>query len=112
MSNGSVSDAGLVERGGQALLAETDELMGAESYVLAKIKDPTVRAAFLRLVRRYEAYLAAHGQTAESNPSGANKKRGLYNIALKSLGAAKKKHASLRLEGCLEYGEALPRGER
>ena len=35
-------------------------------------------------------------QTAEANPTGGNKMRGLYNIALKSLGAAKKKHAEVR----------------
>ena len=108
--NPCVGDAArrVVERGGRCLLAETDELMGAEAYVLARVRDGAVRDAFLALVDRYRRYLAAHGQTAEANPSGGNKQRGLYNIALKSLGAAKKKHASLRLEGCVEYGERLP----
>ena len=108
--NPCVGDAArrAVERGGRCLLAETDELMGAEAYVLARVRDGAVRDAFLALVDRYRRYLAAHGQTAEANPSGGNKQRGLYNIALKSLGAAKKKHASLRLEGCVEYGAPLP----
>ncbi|KAH8061742.1 D-galactarate dehydratase / altronate hydrolase [Aureococcus anophagefferens] len=108
--NPCVGDAAwrVVERGGRCLLAETDELMGAEAYVLARVRDGAVRDAFLALVDRYRRYLAAHGQTAEANPSGGNKQRGLYNIALKSLGAAKKKHASLRLEGCVEYGAPLP----
>ena len=34
-----------------------------------------------------------HGQSAEANPSGGNNFRGIYNIRLKSLGAAKKKPA-------------------
>ncbi|KAK7248167.1 D-galactarate dehydratase / Altronate hydrolase [Aureococcus anophagefferens] len=82
--------------------------MGAEAYVLARVRDGAVRDAFLALVDRYRRRYLAPRQTAEANPSGGNKQRGLYNIALKSLGAAKKKHASLRLEGCVEYGAPLP----
>ena len=36
----------------------------------------------------------------------------LQRPALKSLGAAKKKHADVRLDGVLEYGERLPSDER
>lgn len=42
-------------------------------------------------VERYKDYAARHGQSAEGNPSGGNFYRGLYNITLKSLGAALKK---------------------
>ena len=34
--------------------------------------------------------------------------RGLYNIALKSLGAAMKRHPDVRLEHVLEYAQPLP----
>jgi hypothetical protein len=99
---------------------------------------------FLGIVQGFKDRLAWHGQSAESNPSGGNNYRGLYNIGLKSLGAwrrggsvggqlrdsngspcayrrllvrpplgsvlpsrtgaAKKKHAEVRLDGVLPYG--------
>jgi altronate dehydratase len=69
---------------------------------------------FLEIIQRFKDRLAWHGQSAESNPSGGNNYRGLYNIGLKSLGAAKKKHAEQRLDGVLEYAEPCgvdkPRG--
>ena len=55
-------------------------------YVLASVRDYDTAAAFLRMVARFEDYAAAHGTSAEGNPSGGNIYRGLYNIALKSLG--------------------------
>ena len=95
----------LIQYGGQAVLAETDELMGAESYVLEKVKDLPTAQKFLGIVNNFKERLAWHGQSAESNPSGGNNYRGLYNIGLKSLGAAKKKHADVRLDGVLAYAE-------
>ncbi|KAH8096504.1 D-galactarate dehydratase / altronate hydrolase [Aureococcus anophagefferens] len=107
--NPCVGDAArrVVERGGRCLLAETDELMGAEAYVLARVRDGAVRDAFLALVDRYRA-TSPHGRRRRRTRR-AGTSSGLYNIALKSLGAAKKKHASLRLEGCVEYGAPCPR---
>lgn len=58
----------LIRRGGSALLAETDELIGAEAHVLARTGGPAVCAHFLRLVSRFRAYAAAHGAQAEGNP--------------------------------------------
>mmetsp|Transcript_25154 Transcript_25154/g.57160 ORF Transcript_25154/g.57160 Transcript_25154/m.57160 type:complete len:799 (+) Transcript_25154:337-2733(+) len=98
----------LIGNGGRVVLAETDELIGAEKYILSRTKDRDVEEKFLRFVDRYKKYAERHGHTAEGNPSGGNKFRGLYNIALKSLGAAMKKPADVRLEGCAEYGEAIP----
>jgi altronate dehydratase len=95
----------LIQHGGQAVLAETDELMGAEAYVLEKVKDLATAQKFLGIVDAFKERLAWHGQSAESNPSGGNNWRGLYNIGLKSLGAAKKKHADVRLDGVLAYSE-------
>jgi altronate dehydratase len=95
----------LIQFGGQAVLAETDELMGAESYILSKVKDLNTANKFMTLINNFKDRLSWHGQSAESNPSGGNNWRGLYNIGLKSLGAAKKKHADVSLDGVLDYGE-------
>lgn len=102
----------LIEHGGAAVLAETDELLGAETYVLDKVRDAGTVKKFLELGHRFKERLSWHYQSAESNPSGGNKLRGLYNIALKSIGAGKKKHADVCLDGCLEYSELLPVGAR
>lgn len=34
--------------------------------------------------------------------------RGIYNLTLKSLGAARKRHGCVRLDGCVEYGAPMP----
>ena len=46
--------------------------------------------------------------TAEGNPSGGNKYRGLYNIVLKSIGAAMKRHPEVRLDDVIDYGQRMP----
>ena len=98
----------LVEAGGAALLAETDELIGAEQYVLQNVADYPTARRFLDLVSRFRQYADEHNTSAEGNPSGGNMLRGLYNIALKSLGAAMKRHPQVRLERVIEYAELLP----
>ncbi|MBT3343116.1 MAG: altronate hydrolase [Gemmatimonadetes bacterium] len=98
----------LIRCGGAANLAETDELIGAEPYVLDKVADVDTARRFLEMVARFKARAADHGTSAEGNPSGGNKYRGLYNIVLKSIGAAMKRHPDVRLDGCLEYSEPIP----
>jgi len=97
----------LVRRGGSAILAETDELIGAESWVLANVKDAGVARRFIDMVALFRERLGWHGQTAEANPSVGNNYRGLYNIALKSLGAGMKKPGDVRLDHVIDYGERL-----
>merc|ERR1719324_1982043 len=97
----------LIAAGGKSLLAETDELIGAEDYILTRTASREVETKFRELVMRFHSYSNRHGHSAEGNPSGGNKFRGLYNIALKSLGAAMKKPPQVRLEGVLEYGERM-----
>ncbi len=58
----------------------------AESYILRRVKDLATAEHFLDIIANFKTRLAWHGQSAESNPSGGNNFRGLYNIALKSLG--------------------------
>lgn len=97
----------VIRHGGRANLAETDELIGAEPYVLNNVKDLNTAQRFLRKVDEFKAYAANHGASAEGNPSGGNQFRGLYNIALKSIGAARKRDPDVRLDGVLDYGAPM-----
>ncbi|MFD1676381.1 UxaA family hydrolase [Alicyclobacillus fodiniaquatilis] len=97
----------LVRYGGSANLAETDELIGAESYVLHKVRDLETARKFLSLVQDFKERAAWHGANAEGNPSGGNKYRGLYNIYLKSIGAARKKDPATRLDYAIHYADLM-----
>ncbi|MFH1566734.1 MAG: UxaA family hydrolase, partial [Gemmatimonadota bacterium] len=97
----------VIRWGGSANLAETDELIGAEPYVLANVRDQDTAQRFLDTVARFVERVGWHGVTAEGNPSGGNKYRGLYNIALKSIGAAMKRHPEVRLDQVIGYGEPM-----
>ncbi|HEX2729217.1 MAG TPA: UxaA family hydrolase, partial [Rubrobacteraceae bacterium] len=100
----------IVKNGGAANLAETDELIGAERYVLANVRDLDTARRFLGMVERFKERASWHGHTAEDNPSGGNNLRGLYNISIKSIGAAMKKDPELRLDRVVEYGERMEGG--
>jgi altronate dehydratase len=100
----------VVRNGGIANLAETDELIGAEHFVLENVKDLETARRFLSTVERFKERVSWHGQTAEDNPSGGNNYRGLYNISIKSLGAAMKKHHDVRIDRIIEYAERMDEG--
>ena len=97
----------VIRHGGSANLAETDELIGAEPYVLENVRDAATARRFLDKVDGFKRYAANHGTSAEGNPSGGNNFRGLYNIALKSLGAARKKDPEVRLDYVIDYGQPM-----
>ena len=97
----------VIRHGGAANLAETDELIGAEPYVLDNVRDTATARKFLEKIESFKRYAANHGTTAEGNPSGGNNYRGLYNIALKSLGAARKKDPEVRLDYVIDYGQPM-----
>jgi altronate dehydratase len=97
----------LIRYGGSANLAETDELIGAEPYVLQKIRDLDTARKFLMLIEGFKVRAAWHGASAEGNPSGGNKYRGLYNIYLKSIGAAMKKDPATCLDYAIDYGAPM-----
>ena len=97
----------IIRHGGSASLAETDELIGAEPYVLDNVRDAATARKFLEKIEGFKRYAANHGTTAEGNPSGGNNFRGLYNIALKSLGAARKKDPEVRLDYVIDYGQPM-----
>lgn len=95
----------IIKQGGKAVLGETDELIGSGSYILDKVRDLETAKKFIELQDHYDKWTSYHGMSAQSNPSGGNIFRGLYNITIKSLGAAMKKNKDVRLDYCLEYGE-------
>lgn len=98
----------VIRHGGIACLAETDELIAAEGYVLKNVRSAEVAGRFLEAVRSFKERVGWHGHTAEGNPSGGNIYRGLYNISLKSLGAARKLPREVRLDDVINYGELFP----
>ena len=100
----------VVKHGGVANLAETDELIGAEHYVLKSVRDLATAKRFLATVERFKERVSWHGHTAEDNPSGGNNFRGLYNISIKSLGAAMKKDPDVRIDHVIEYAEPMDEG--
>ncbi|MFF0458583.1 UxaA family hydrolase [Nocardia africana] len=97
-----------IRHGGTAVLAETDELIGAEHYILSYVRSADVARAFLGKVQEFKQRLALHGHTAEGNPSAGNIYRGLTNIVLKSLGAARKLPREVRLDHVCGYAEPCP----
>lgn len=99
----------VVAWGGRASLAETDELIGAESCVLQKVRNLETARAFLHRVARFQEWAGRHGHSAEGNPSGGNMYRGLYNITIKSIGAARKKDPATRLDYVIDFGEPMPK---
>lgn len=99
----------LIRHGGSANLCETDEAFGGEAHLLANVRDLTTAEAFLATLESFRERLRWHGETGESNPSGGNKLRGLYNISLKSLGAVQKKSPLTRLDTVIDY--AVPMQE-
>ena len=97
----------VIRHGGIGVLTETDESVGAEAYLLKNSSDLATARAFLDKIDSFRERLRWHGVTAESNPSGGNKLRGLYNISLKSLGAVHKKDPRTRLDAVIDYAEPI-----
>ena len=97
----------LLHHGGRANLAETDELVGAERYVLDRVDSTETAERFLQTVTRFLNWAERHGYSPSGNPSGGNLYRGLYNIYLKSIGAATKRHPDVPLENVIEYAAPM-----
>lgn len=97
----------LIRCGGAANLAETDELIGAEPYMMQNVRDVETATDFLSTIERFQERVAWHGHSAAGNPSGGNKYRGLYNIVLKSIGAAMKRHPDVRLDHVIPYSTPM-----
>ncbi|MGI9336241.1 MAG: UxaA family hydrolase, partial [Gammaproteobacteria bacterium] len=97
----------IIRNGGSANLAETDELIGAEPYVLSNVRDFETARTFLEKIDLFKERTGFHGASAEGNPSGGNNFRGLYNIALKSIGAARKRDPEVRLDYVIDYAAPM-----
>ena len=97
----------VIRYGGAANLAETDELIGAEEYILSNTRDLPTARKFLEKIAIFKERARWHGHSVEGNPSGGNKFRGLYNIAIKSIGAARKKDPEVCLDYVIDYGERM-----
>ncbi len=97
----------IIRHGGSANLAETDELIGAEAYLLSRVRNEAVGEKFLATLERFNTWAARHGHSAAGNPSGGNVLRGLYNIYLKSLGAAMKRPPDVPLDAVIDYAEPM-----
>ncbi|HUR56187.1 MAG TPA: UxaA family hydrolase [Opitutaceae bacterium] len=97
----------VIRHGGTGVLTEIDEAVGAEGYLLKKVRDLITARMFASKLAAFRERLSWHGVTPENNPSGGNKFRGLYNIALKSLGAVHKKDPRTRLDFVIDYAEQL-----
>ena len=96
-----------IRQGGAANLAETSELIGSERYLLSKVRDVSVARTFLSKMEAFKQLAGCHGHDAEGNTSGGNYLRGLYNITLKSLGAARKKLPDVALDEVIGYSERM-----
>ncbi|MBC7365808.1 MAG: UxaA family hydrolase [Undibacterium sp.] len=97
----------VVRHGGIGVLCETDEIAGAEAYIMKSVRDLATARALLGCIDRFRERLAWHGITPESNPSAGNNFRGLYNITLKSLGAVHKKDPRTRVDHVIDYADPL-----
>ena len=97
----------IIRYGGCANLAETDELIGSEAYVLQNARDLPTARKFLDTIERFKERVSWHGHSAEGNPSGGNNFRGLYNIAIKSIGAAMKRHPDVCLDYVIDYSQLM-----
>lgn len=97
----------VIRYGGCANLAETDELIGAEAYLLQNVRDLPTAQKFLNTIEVFKERVGWHGHSAEGNPSGGNNFRGLYNIAIKSIGAAMKRNPDVRLDYVINYSELM-----
>ena len=97
----------VIRYGGCANLAETDELIGSEAYILQIARDLPTARKFLNTIERFKERAAWHGHSTEANPSGGNNFRGLYNIAIKSIGAAMKRHPDVCLDYVIDYSELM-----
>lgn len=103
---GEASDL-IVRSGGSVNIAETDELIGSESHTLATVSSTAAAQKFLAVQKRFKQWASRHGHSAEGNPSGGNLYRGLYNITLKSIGAARKKSSKTALDDVIDYGQLM-----
>ena len=92
----------LIRNRGTVLMTEVPEFCGAEHLLALRAKDASTARAVYDMVDWYKQYAARAGADPAQNPSPGNKKGGLLNITIKSLGAIAKAGTS-RIEGVTDY---------
>ncbi len=86
----------IVAQAGRSVLAETPEIYGAESLLVARATSAEMAQRLLDKLTWWEEYTALRNSTMDANPSPGNKAGGITTILEKSLGAvAKSGHAPL-----------------
>ena len=93
----------LVAHGGTSMLTEVPELFGAEPILYAHARSPQVWDQIQAALAWYDRYTARFGASPIENPSPGNKRGGLVNIAIKSLGAVAKA-GNAPIDGAVGYG--------
>lgn len=98
---GEISDY-MVRSYGTVILSEVPEFCGAEHILARRGKNKRVADRVLQAVEWYRELARRNGATLEDNPSAGNKKEGLINLAVKSLGAVRK-GGTTRVEDVVDY---------
>ena len=97
----------IVEAGGRALVAETTEMMGGESLIQAKAKNPEIAKKILGFIEKMEKSILACGVDLRgSQPTGDNIAGGLSTIEEKALGALQK-WGTKTIVGAVDYAEPI-----
>jgi len=96
----------IVGYGGIALLAETTEIHGAEQLLVRRARTPAVARKLLDRIAWWEAYLARHGATMDSNPSPGNVIGGITTVYEKALGGISKA-GTTQLVDVIDYAERV-----
>ena len=94
----------LVRQGGQAVLAETPEIYGAEHLLTQRALNPAIAEQLLQRIEWWQDYVAKNDGSMDNNPSPGNKLGGLTTILEKSLGAVAK-GGTTPLAGVYRYAQ-------
>ncbi|HEY9077691.1 MAG TPA: UxaA family hydrolase [Anaerolineaceae bacterium] len=105
---GHASDL-LIRCGGSSMITEIPEFDGAEHLFARRAVNCEVGRKILEAMSRFQAGVSRFGKNMTENPSPGNKKGGLLNITIKSLGALAKSGRA-PVQGVLSYGEPVPPG--
>ena len=96
----------IVAQGGRSVLAETPEVYGAESLLVARATSQKTAQQLLDRLAWWEDYTAKLNASMDSNPSPGNKAGGITTILEKSLGAVAKSGQS-PLQAVYGYAEPI-----
>ncbi|TFG73397.1 MAG: altronate dehydratase [Anaerolineales bacterium] len=100
---GHASDL-LISCGGRSIISEVPEFYGAEHLFAQRAVDPDTKKAIYSVLNDYKMFAERDGHNLSENPSPGNKKGGLLNITIKSLGAIAKS-GTAPVQGVMQYGE-------